>query len=337
MPNRNTEDENPFAAQYENMAPQVGTSSFQRNMSEELARLQEANRIQRQTVSSSYAQQYEQARGGMMRQQMAGTAPGLTGGLAQQRTSEISGAQMRGLSQLSGQREQALRDVDYQGLMANREAFGFAQQQAMAGRDEQMFNLQMIQSRQDIINSDMSDEDKREALANTGMSPQDIQARIDEKNQGFFDKLRSGDWGAAQYGAIGGAGAAAIGTGAQFVSGATAAVPTGFASAGLQAGGQAVTSTASGALKSVATGKFVSQTGVATKLAVTTKKAGFVAGLKSTSIGKGIGAVATKKIGWKAGLKLAAGLVGFKFVAAVAVIGLGVWAIKSTIDHFNNK
>jgi len=335
MPEKN-KDKNPYSKRFENMAPQVGTASFQKNMSDELARLQQANRIQRQTVSSSYAQQYEQARGGMMRQQMAGSAPGLTGGLAQQRSSEISGAQMRGLSQLSGQREQALREVDYQGLMANREAFGFAQQQAMAGRDEIMFNQEMIASRQNIINSDMSDEDKRQALANTGMSPQDIEAQIDKKNQSFFDKLRSGDWGAAQYGAIGGAGAAAIGTGAQIASGANAMVPA-FTSGGLQASGQAVTSTASGALKSTATGKFVSQTGVATKLTLGTKKAGFVAGLKSTSIGKGIGAVATKKIGWKAGLKLAAGVVGFKFVAAVAVIGLSVWAVKSTIDHFNNK
>jgi hypothetical protein len=338
--NRNNENDT-YTRDYATRAGQVGTSASTRQTADQIrraeeTRLLEAARIQRQTAGASFAEQYQQARGGMMRQNMAGTTPGLTGGVAQQRTSEISGAQMRGLSQLSGQRAQTMRDIDYQALMAPREAFGFAQQQIAAQRDDQMFNLQMIQSRQGIIDSEMSDADKLEALLNTGMSQADAQAQIQQKNQGFFDRFRSGDWGAAQYGAVGAAGAATIGTGAQVIGGANAMVPA-FTSGGLQAAGQAVTSTASGALKSTATGKFVSQTGVATKLTLGTKKAGLVAGLKGSTVGKGITGIVGKKIGWKAGLKLAAGAIGFKFVAAAAIIGLSAWAIKSTIDHFNNK
>ena len=211
------DEENPYAARYEKDAARVGTNTFQRNMADELARLQEANRIQRQTVSSSYAQQYEQARGTMMRGQMAGATPGLTGGLAQQRTSEISGAQMRGLSQLAGQREQALREVDYQGLMANRQAFDFAQQQTMAQRDEQMFNLQMINARQEILNSKMSDEDKTEALINAGLTPQQAAEQVAEKGKSWWETFKSGEGGFMGAAAVGGVAAAGARVGSDLI------------------------------------------------------------------------------------------------------------------------
>jgi hypothetical protein len=195
--NRNNEKDI-YKRDYVTRAGQVGTSAANRQTGEQIrraeeTRLLEAARIQRQTAGASFAEQYQQARGNMMRQNMAGTTPGLTGGVAQQRTSEISGAQMRGLSQLSGQRAQTMRDIDYQALMAPREAFSFAQQQIGAQRDEQMFNLQMIQSRQGIIDSKMSDEDKLQALLNTGMSQTEAQGQIQEKNKGFFEKLRTGE------------------------------------------------------------------------------------------------------------------------------------------------
>ncbi len=322
MPEKN-KDKNPYSKRFENMAPQVGTASFQKNMSDELARLQQANRIQRQTVSSSYAQQYEQARGGMMRQQMAGSAPGLTGGLAQQRSSEISGAQMRGLSQLSGQREQALREVDYQGLMANREAFGFAQQQAMAGRDEQMFNLQMIQSRQDIINSDMSDEDKREALANTGMSPQDIEAQIDKKNQGFFDRLKSGEaspWAVGGLAGVGAAGVAGVG-----ITGAQAASAYGAASAAATAGGKGMTVALANSLGLQNIGVVGAQ-----EWAKTSFGGKVVKSLKTTKAAKGLKAVkagkALKLFGLGAkGAALLSNPVGWAIIGTALVVG-GVYA-----------
>jgi hypothetical protein len=204
MPEKTKDREvNPYLRDFENMAPKVGTSSFQRNMAEELANINQANRIQRQTVSASYAEQYQQARGNMMRQQMAGTTPGLTGGLAEQRNSEISGAQMRALSQLSGQREQALREVDYQGLMANRQAFDFAQQRAMAGRDEQMFNLQMINSRQSIIESKMSDEDKIQSLLNTGLTLEEARAEVEETGSWWKEFTKKAGTGAVGVGAAG--------------------------------------------------------------------------------------------------------------------------------------
>jgi len=208
---RNTADDI-YTADYASRAGEVGTSASTRQTADQIrraeeTRLLEAARIQRQTAGASFAEQYQQARGNMMRQNMAGTTPGLTGGVAQQRTSEISGAQMRGLSQLSGQRAQTMRDIDYQALMAPREAFSFAQQQIAAQRDDQMFNLQMIQSRQGIIDSEMSDADKLEALLNTGMTPAEAQGQIQQKNTGFFERLRTGELGGfAAASTIGGTG-----------------------------------------------------------------------------------------------------------------------------------
>ena len=327
MPNR--DEDNPYATRFINDAPRVGTNTFQRNMADELARERERNRIQRQTVSASYAQQYEQARGNMMRGQMAGAAPGLTGGLAQQRTSEISGAQMRGLSQLSGQREQALREVDYQGLMANRQAFDFAQQQTMAQRDEQMFNLNMIQSRQGILDSDMSDDDKREALANTGLTAAQIDAQIADKNKGLFDRFRDGDWGFAQYATLGGAGAAVGGTALQ-------------TAAAMKSGGPLTLQPVGKVLGTVGRGWNLQAgtLGATNKIAIsnTGLKAG--AALKQTTIGKGITGIFAKKAAASAGTKglmAVAGVAGFKFIAAAAIIAGTAMAIKGTYDYFKNK
>lgn len=321
------EEKNPYSVGYEKDAPRVGTATFQKNMADELARAKEENRIQRQTVSASYAQQYEQARGGMMRQQMAGATPGLTGGLAQQRSTEISGAQMRGLSQLSGQREQALREVDYQGLMGERQAFDFAQQQEMAQRDQQMFNLNMIQSRQGILDSEMSDEDKREALLNTGLTPAQIDAQIADKNRGFFERFREGDWGFAQYATLGGAGAAVGGTALQTAAAMKGGLPTAALTtnaikaslAGVKAGGVG----ASGTLQATSyAGKTL---GVA---------------LKSTSLGKGIAGIFAKKAAATAGTKglmAVVGVAGFKFIAAALIIAGTAMAIKGTYDYFKNR
>ena len=324
MPNR--DEDNPYATRYINDAPRVGTASFQRNMSDELTRLQEANRIQRQTVSSSYAQQYEQARGNMMRGQMAGAAPGLTGGLAQQRTSEISGAQMRGLSQLSGQREQALREVDYQGLMANRQAFDFAQQQTMAQRDEQMFNLQMIQSRQGILDSDMSDADKREALMNTGMSSEEIENSINQKNRGFFEKVREGEASGLAVGAT----AAGVGT-AGFVGGGLAktGITYGAASLATAKGGTGF----SGALATKLGLTSKGGTAAAAQWANTSQGAKAVKALKTTKLGKvlagkGIAGKGMLKGGSIAAKALLTNPVGWGILAAAAIIGVGYGVYK---------
>ena len=215
MPNRNIEDDT-YTKDYASKASQVGTSAATRQTTDDLrkaeeTRLLEAARIQRQSVGASYAEQFQQAQGMMSRQQMAGTTPGLTGGLAQQRTSEISGAQMRGLSQLAGQRGQAMREVDYQALMAPRQAFDFAQQQVGAQRDEQMFNLQMISSRESIAKGGGTDENKIAALMETGLSREDAQRTIDESNEGLWKRILAGGelGGAGDLSTLGGIGAGA--------------------------------------------------------------------------------------------------------------------------------
>ena len=214
---RKRKEDDIYTRAMDQQAGAVGTAAATRQTSAQMqqaeqARLQEAARIQRQTVGASYAEMYQRAQGQMSRSAMAGTAPGLTGGMATQRSSEIEGAQMRALASISGQREQAMRDIDYQELMAPRQAFEFTQQQQMAQREEQMFNLSMIQSRQGILDSPMSDEDKLESLINTGMSLEEARSLIEEGTsslQRFQQRIGGGATGAL----IAGGGAIALSSG----------------------------------------------------------------------------------------------------------------------------
>ena len=199
---KNKEDENKLGTDYQsefikkNVPEVLGTAATARTYSDELARIQEANRIQRQTAGASYAEMYERARGQSYRNRLAGGAAGITGGMAVQRGTEISGAEMRGLSQIAGQREQAMRDINYQDLMAPRQALEFTQHAQHLGREEQMFNLQMIHARQDILDSKMSDEDKIQALVNAGMDLESAKNSVDEAGKNIWERFKDGDMNA---------------------------------------------------------------------------------------------------------------------------------------------
>jgi hypothetical protein len=309
---RNTIDDT-YKRDYVTRADKVGTSASTRQTADQIrraeeTRLLEAARIQRQTAGASFAEQYQQAKGNIERNQMAGAAPGLTGGLAEQRTSEISGAQMRGLSQLSGQRAQAMRDIDYQALMAPRQAFEFSQQQVAAQRDDQMFNLQMIQARQGIIDSEMSDSDKLQALLNTGMSKTEAQAQLEQKNKGFFEKLRTGEANPFAVGALGVGGTAAVGAagfgaaqigGAALTAGAQSALAGSAAASapGWFKGGSSFVSAFKTALAPTKTGKFL-----ISALSTGGKAAG-AAGVKATGA-KAVYATIGKALTLGLGLKI---------------------------------
>lgn len=203
MPNK--EKEPTYSDMFINDATRVGTNASRRLTASQLQqqetdRQQQAVDIQRASTGAGFAEMAQKAQGEFARQQMAGTTPGLTGGVAQQRTEEISGAQMRAFGQLSGQREQAMREISFQETQIPQRAFDFAQQQVFAQRDEQMFNLQMIQSREEISKGDMSDEGKLAALIETGMDPQEAQQLLDESDmKKFTTRLKTGNLKAGDF------------------------------------------------------------------------------------------------------------------------------------------
>ena len=314
---RKRKEDDIYTRAMDQQAGAVGTAAATRQTSAQMqqaeeARLLEAARIQRQTVGASYAEMYQRAQGQMSRGAMAGTAPGMSGGMATQRSSEIEGAQMRALGSISGQREQAMRDIDYQELMAPRQAFEFAQQQQMAQREEQMFNLSMIESRQGILDSPMSDEDKIEALVNTGMSLEEARSLIEEAGRGFFDRLRSGD--ASPFTA----GLAAGGVGLAGVAGTSAA------SAGITAGRAALASKTGKGFTAALAGKLgISGQGTAAAAQWSRVPQGqkAISALKTTKFGKALAGKGITKAGVFKGSSLA--------VKALATNPVG-WAILGT-------
>lgn len=315
---RKQKEDDIYTRAMDQQAGAVGTAAATRQTSAQMqqaeqARLQEAARIQRQTVGASYAEMYQRAQGQMSRGAMAGTAPGMSGGMATQRSSEIEGAQMRALGSISGQREQAMRDIDYQELMAPRQAFEFAQQQQMAQREEDMFSLQMINAQQDIMASDMSDEDKIRALVAAGLSEEEATKRIKDAGRGFFERVVAGEASSLAVGAT----AAGVGT-AGLVGGGLgkAGIVALQANRASAAGGKGMTK----ALANKLGLKNIGATG-ASEWAKTSQGAKGVKALKTTKFGKALAGKGITKAGVFKGSSLA--------VKALATNPVG-WAILGT-------
>lgn len=193
---------------------EYGRQVAQRRYSEIMANIDS----QRQGMQQSYGDLYQQARQRAVGKQAAG-GPTLTGGMGQQQRDFISTAEMQQLGQIAQAREQAGRDLFTQAQSAFSNAQLEGQQATQMDVQNRQTELQLLQQRQAILDSDLPEEQKQaqlNALGGTGSS-----GPVQVAPRSFGQKFAGA---ALTTGTILGTGAATIAVGKGVVAGVSAAV-----------------------------------------------------------------------------------------------------------------
>jgi hypothetical protein len=128
----------------------------------------------RQSTQQTYGDLYSQARQQAVRGQAAG-GPTLSGGMGQQQRDFVSAIEMQQLGQIGASREGAMRDLYSQGQAAFSNAQLEGQQASQMELQNQQTQLQLIQQRQAILDSDIPEEQKQAQLEAISMGGQDVE------------------------------------------------------------------------------------------------------------------------------------------------------------------
>ena len=136
---------------------------------------------QRQSTQQSYGDLYQQARQRAVGQQAAG-GPTLSGGMGQQQRDFASAMEIQQTGQIGTARNQAMRDLYSQGQAAFSNAQLEGQQATQMEVQNRQTELQLLQQRQAIIDSDLPDEQKQAQLAALGGQGASAQITPTENN-----------------------------------------------------------------------------------------------------------------------------------------------------------
>jgi hypothetical protein len=139
---------------------QYGQQVAQRRYSEIMSNLDS----QRQATQQSYGDLYSQARQRAVRGQAMG-GPTLSGGMGQQQKDYVSAIEMQELGRIGQAREGASRDLYSQGQAAFSNAQLEGQQATQMEVQNRQTQLQLVQQRQAILDSDLPEEQKQAQLA----------------------------------------------------------------------------------------------------------------------------------------------------------------------------
>jgi hypothetical protein len=142
---------------------QYGQQVAQRRYSEMMSNLDR----QRQATQQSYGDLYSQARQRAVGGAAAG-GPTLSGGMGQQQRDFVSAIEMQELGRIGQAREGASRDLFSQGQAAFSNAQLEGQQATQMQLQNQQTQLGLIQQRQQILDSDLPEEQKRAQLEAIG-------------------------------------------------------------------------------------------------------------------------------------------------------------------------
>jgi hypothetical protein len=151
---------------------QYGQQVAQRRYSEIMSNLDN----QRQATQQSYGDLYSQARQRAVGGAAAG-GPTLSGGLGQQQRDFVSAIEMQELGRIGQAREGASRDLFSQGQAAFSNAQLEGQQATQMQLQNQQTQLQLVQQRQQILDSNLPEEQRREQLEALGVSPEAVAER----------------------------------------------------------------------------------------------------------------------------------------------------------------
>jgi len=158
---------------------QYGQQVAQRRYSEMMSNLD----TQRQATQQSYGDLYSQAK----QRAVGGAAvggPTLSGGMGQQQRDYVSAIEMQELGRIGTAREGASRDLFSQGQAAFSNAQLEGQQATQMRLQDQQTQLQLIQQRQQILDSDLPEEQKQAQLAALGIGG--VDASSGPTNGGAF-------------------------------------------------------------------------------------------------------------------------------------------------------
>jgi len=151
---------------------QYGQQVAQRRYSEMMSGLDR----QRQATQQSYGDLYSQARQRAVGGAAAG-GPTLSGGMGQQQRDFVSAIEMQELGRIGQAREGASRDLFSQGQAAFSNAQLEGQQATQMQLQNQQTQLSLIQQRQQILDSNLPEEQRREQLEALGVSPEAVAER----------------------------------------------------------------------------------------------------------------------------------------------------------------
>jgi hypothetical protein len=144
---------------------QYGQQVAQRRYSEMMSNLDNQRRATQQSYGDLYSQARQRAVGGA-----AAGGPTLSGGMGQQQRDFVSAIEMQELGRIGTAREGASRDLFSQGQAAFSNAQLEGQQATQMQLQNQQTQLQLIQQRQQILDSDLPEEQKQAQLAALGQS-----------------------------------------------------------------------------------------------------------------------------------------------------------------------
>jgi hypothetical protein len=215
---------------------QYGQQVAQRRYSEMMSNLDNQRRATQQSYGDLYSQARQRAVGGA-----AAGGPTLSGGMGQQQRDFVSAIEMQELSRIGQAREGASRDLFSQGQAAFSNAQLEGQQATQMRLQDQQTQLQLIQQRQQILDSDLPEEQKQAQLAALdGVSGENIESGPRTYAQKFTQTATTG-------GVILGTSATALSVGKGAVAGVAAGKSAIAASAGVKVGSLALMKAGAGA------------------------------------------------------------------------------------------
>jgi hypothetical protein len=158
---------------------QYGQQVAQRRYSEMMSNLDNQRRATQQSYGDLYSQARQRAVGGA-----AAGGPTLSGGMGQQQRDFVSAIEMQELGRIGQAREGASRDLFSQGQAVFSNAQLEGQQATQMKLQDQQTQLSLIQQRQQILDSDLPEEQKRAQLEAIGVNYDDI--NLEGENRGLL-------------------------------------------------------------------------------------------------------------------------------------------------------
>lgn len=143
------------------------------------------------SIQRSYGDMYQAARQRAIGQQAAG-GPTLSGGMGQQQRDFVSALELQELGKIGAARDQATRDLFTQAQSAMSNAQLEGQQATQMQLQNQTAQLQLVQQKQAILDSDLSEEQKAEQLVALGVDPSEVPEEKLSFGQFFGQALGAG-------------------------------------------------------------------------------------------------------------------------------------------------
>jgi hypothetical protein len=160
---------------------QYGQQVAQRRYSEIMSNLD----MQKGATQQSYGDLYSQARQRAVKGQAMGGQT-LSGGMAQQGKDYVSALEMQEMGRIGQAQEGAMRDLYSQGQAAFSNAQLEGQQATQMELQNQQAQLGLVQQTQQIVGSDLTEQQKRAQLEALGVNYDDVKPNLEGANRGLL-------------------------------------------------------------------------------------------------------------------------------------------------------